>query len=296
MRYVPESMQAKLDSGATTLCACWRIDPVFGEAMGFTDHDAPLNFDGVTFEASSGFTASGVERSLGLSIDNASARGALQSESLSEIDIRRGKFDGAEIRQWLVDWSDSSSRILTFRGEIGEVKRGPVAFEVELRGMSERLNRPVGRSFLQVCDAMLGDARCGVDAEDPAFRGTGTVAEVVSARSVRVSGIDSFEPNWFDFGALSWTDGVLVGTTAGVRSHRIVGADVIVELDRDFVEAPATADAFFVVAGCDKRLSTCRNKFSNVRNFRGFPYIPGESWVAAYPVEGGVYDGGSRGG
>jgi uncharacterized phage protein (TIGR02218 family) len=37
-------------------------------------------------------------------------------------------------------------------------------------------------------------------------------------------------------------------------------------------------------AGCDKRAETCRLKFANFLNFRGFPHVPGEDWLASYPT------------
>ncbi len=40
--------------------------------------------------------------------------------------------------------------------------------------------------------------------------------------------------------------------------------------------------------GCDKRAETCREKFDNFLNFRGFPHIPGEDWLISYPVSSGV--------
>jgi len=52
-------------------------------------------------------------------------------------------------------------------------------------------------------------------------------------------------------------------------------------------------DRFRVVAGCDKTAETCRAKFSNFLNFRGFPHIPGDDWVTAYPKNGAVHDGSS---
>ena len=39
-----------------------------------------------------------------------------------------------------------------------------------------------------------------------------------------------------------------------------------------------------IEAGCDKRADTCRVKFGNFLNFRGFPHIPGEDWLTSYPV------------
>ena len=58
--------------------------------------------------------------------------------------------------------------------------------------------------------------------------------------------------------------------------------------------AVAPGDTFQVVAGCDKSAGTCRGKFSNFLNFRGFPHIPGDDWVTAYPKNGGNHDGASR--
>ncbi len=44
---------------------------------------------------------------------------------------------------------------------------------------------------------------------------------------------------------------------------------------------------------CDKQLSTCRDRFANIENFRGFPHMPGPDFVLAGPAARGN-DGGSR--
>ena len=293
MRPVPSAMQAQLDAGATTFCQCWRIDRAFGAPLGFTDHDEDVVFDGVAHEAAAGFAASAVERSLGLAIDNAAATGVLRSDRITEDDIQAGVYDGAEIRQWIVDWRDPASRLLNFRGEIGEIKRGELAFEVELRGLSERLNRPTGRNFLHICDAALGDAACKVDVSGPEFRGVGTVLAIEDARTIRASGLGGYNEAWFDDGALTWIDGKLAGRPGAVRTHRLEAGEARLLLEADLIIEPDIGDRFAVVAGCDKRFETCRAKFDNYVNFQGFPYIPGDGWTVAYPAEGGVHDGGS---
>lgn len=295
MRAIPAALKTKLDAGVTTLCSCWRIDPAAGAPLGFTDHDQNLSFDGVMFEADSGFTASAMESGLGLSVDNSAATGALKSARINEADIRRGLYDGAKVRRWLVDWTEPTSRVLMFSGEIGEITHGPLAFEVELRGLSERLNRPVGRNYLRVCDAGFGDGRCGVDATAATYLGKGVVADVIDSRTIVASGLGAFATDWFQDGDLRWTGGANAGGAARVRAHvaELGGARII--LDRDAVDPMTVGDAFDVVAGCDKRLETCRQKFANVARFRGFPYLPGDGWLAAYPVEGEAHDGGPRG-
>jgi hypothetical protein len=43
--------------------------------------------------------------------------------------------------------------------------------------------------------------------------------------------------------------------------------------------------------GCDRALTTCRDRFANVANFRGFPHIPGNDFVLTYPRSGDALNG-----
>lgn len=42
-------------------------------------------------------------------------------------------------------------------------------------------------------------------------------------------------------------------------------------------------DGYEAMAGCDKYFDTCKNKFNNVVNFRGFPHLPGRDSISKYP-------------
>ena len=75
-----------------------------------------------------------MQQSTGLSVDNTEALGALSDAAIREADIEAGRYDGAEVRAWLVNWADVSARQLQFRGSIGELRRAGGAFEAELRG------------------------------------------------------------------------------------------------------------------------------------------------------------------
>ena len=55
---------------------------------------------------------------------------------------------------------------------------------------------------------------------------------------------------------------------------------------------PSRAIRFRHCAGCDKTFATCKAKFDNALNFRGFPHLPGNDAAYAYVVDGGVFDGG----
>ncbi|RMF37082.1 MAG: DUF2163 domain-containing protein [Alphaproteobacteria bacterium] len=293
MRAIDPELQQRLDSGATTLCRCWRLTRADGVRMGFTDHDEVLVFDGTSFEAASGLTPSALEQSAGLNVDNSQIVGALSSAGLTEADIARGRYDGAKLEHWLVDWQRPDLRILVFSGVLGEISRGQAGFEAELRGQTEELSRPVGRVFLRDCDAVFGDARCGLDIMDPAFSATATVVNVLGQQGVEVSGLGAFQEGWFTRGRLDWLSGANAGAMAQVKADLLRGTIRVLELWEEAVDPIQPGDSLRVYAGCDKRFATCRDKFTNISNFRGFPHIPGEDWANAYARQGERHDGSS---
>lgn len=290
MRTLPEALAAKLASGVTTLAHLWRIVRRDGAEFAFTDHDRPLAFDALTAAPLSGVSGGVIEKSAGLAADSASIAGALAAEAITEGDLARGLWDGARVDIYRVDWSNPADRIHLFAGRIGEVRRGVQAFEAELRGLQAPLNVPVGRVFSRFCDADLGDARCGKDIEVAAFRAGGAVTEVLGSHAFRASGLDAFEDQWFARGRVVWDGGI----QSEIASHRAEGAFAVIELLDHPGAALAESATFTVYAGCDKRLATCRGKFDNVVNFRGFPHMPGNDALRSGPGAGDKLDGSSR--
>jgi uncharacterized phage protein (TIGR02218 family) len=281
MKQLPLSLQTHLASGTTTLAWCWRLTRSDGTRLGFTDHDRDLTFDGTTFEAASGFTASDIKDSVGLGVANLEVEGALSSEALNEDDLAAGLFDDAAVEIWRVNWIDLEQRVLMRGGSIGEVVRAGQAFSAEVRGLAHYLQQPKGRLFQYGCDADLGDARCTVDLTDPALRGTGTVASASGGRLFTALDLADFAAGWFTRGLVTFTSGANAGRAQEVRFHALAAGVATFELWQPFAHALAPGDAFIATAGCDKRLDTCRDRFANAVNFRGFPHMPGNDFVTA---------------
>ena len=293
MRAIDAALQARLDSGATRLCRCWRVRRRDGVDLGFTDHDGDLSFNGLTYRAGTGMDASAIQAGTGLGVDNAQAVGALSAAAVREEEVAAGRYDGAEVWHWLVDWQQPELRVLLFRGSFGEIRRSDGAFEVELRGLAEALNKPVGRAVMRTCDRVLGDSRCGFDTGQPGFSAEGAVAGASAGGSLRVSGLGGFADRWFEQGVLTWLSGENAGEVATVKADRKTDGGRSLALWAAPGRPVAAGDRFRVVAGCDKQAETCREKFANFLNFRGFPHIPGDDWVTAYPKDGAVHDGSS---
>lgn len=287
MKQLSTDLQAHLDQADTTRCWCWRITRNDGQRFGFTDHDRDLVFDGTTFEAASGFTASEIRDSVGLGVDDLSVDGALVSSRLSETSLAAGDFDDAAVEIWRVNWMDTAQRVLMRSGSIGEVRRTGSAFVAEVRGLAHYLQQSKGRVFQYGCDADLGDARCGTDLTLATWRGTGVVTAVTSDRVFVASGLSAFPSGWFTRGLLTVTSGANAGRRSEVRRHVAASGQTHIELWQPLGEPFAPGDAFVVTAGCDKQFSTCRSRFANAARYRGFPHMPGNDFLSTPVIAGG---------
>ena len=294
MKAIPPDFAARLEAPATTFATCFTLTRRDGAVFGFTDHDRPLTVAGVVHEPAFGLDAGVQTVGPGLAAGGAEAVGILSSEALAAEDLARGLWDGARVEIRRVDWSAPEHALLLSRAEIGEVVREGGAFRAELRALAHLLDRPRGRVFSHLCDADLGDQRCGVDLDRPEFFVVATVLAGAEPERLSVEGAAAFADGWFSGGRLTVLGGPLAGETARVLRHVVDGGGVQVELlSPGLSAAPGAGTLVRLTAGCDKRFPTCRDRFQNALNFRGFPHMPGSDFVLAYPDrDTGENDGG----
>jgi uncharacterized phage protein (TIGR02218 family) len=290
-----DALFAHLQTRATTVCRAWAVARRDGVVFGFTDHDRDLTFEGIGFRADTGMTARALMQTTGLSVDNSEALGALSAAFVTEEDLLAGRFDGAEVRAWLVNWAAVEERVLQFRGSLGEIVRSGGAFRAELRGLSEALNQPQGRTYQRSCSALLGDLRCRFDLTLPGYSVEVTAEQMVERRLFRFSTLGGHAARWFENGRFTVLSGAAVGVVGLIKADRIEAGLRVVELWGQIGPEVATGDLLRLEAGCDRQAGTCRSKFSNFHNFRGFPHIPGEDWLLSYPSASGGNDGGRLG-
>jgi len=277
----------------TTRARAWAVKRRDGLALGFTDHDRTLEFDGVVFRPDSGMTARAVMQGAGLAVDNSEAEGVLSDDAITEEDLSAGRWDGAEVWLWDVDWSRPVDRRPVFRGHLGEVTRAGLSFRAELRGLGEALNRPLGRVYHPRCAAILGDGQCKVDLTAPGYAAEAVIASVEEGRLFRFAGLPGFDARWFERGTLALLSGVAAGLTGAIkRDIAGPGGAREVELWTALPGKVAAGDRVRLVAGCDKTPATCRLKFVNFLNFRGFPHLPSEDWLIAPQAVGSRVTGG----
>ncbi len=215
----------------------------------------------------------------------------LRAAGLTEADIAAGLYDAARVEAWVVDWRNPAARHLLDVFEIGEIRRGPEGFVAELRGLAHRFDEERGRIYSARCDADFGDARCGAAATPH----QGAVSWSDGRMGVRLAGLGWAASGTFTGGRLTFLSGANAGFQVEARDHASVGSEAALTL---WIEAPrpiAAGDLAQVTPGCDKSFATCRDRFGNAINFRGFPHIPGNDFLLQTAGEGlsQRFDGGS---
>ncbi|MEG3176616.1 DUF2163 domain-containing protein [Sphingomonas sp. RB3P16] len=267
---------ALLEGPLTTLALCWRIDRRDGVTIGLTDHDRDLVVGGLVHRAAPGMTPSAIKRSAGLDADTMDISGALSSAAIGETDLLAGRWDGAQVRLFAVDWSGRDpAQVALGAGTIGAIETHAGGFTAELRGGSAALDRPVVEATSPECRAELGDRRCRV-----AMAGRRHFARVVAC-AARVVTVDTAEPvaDGYGGGVLRWIGGANSGLESAIA--RSDGAQLT--LRGEPVLAVAAGDLVELIEGCDKSLATCAARFGNAVNFRGEPYLPGIDLLTRYP-------------
>lgn len=274
MKTVSANLKDHLAQETTTMVTCWQIEMTDGTVLGFTEHDRNIEYDGVIYEAATGFTPTAFEQSMGMSVDNMDVSSFLDSDSITEADIEAGRLDNAEIKTFKINWTDTSQGIMRLtRGIVGEITRQDDLYVAEVRSLSQYLQQTIGRKYLGTCDAALGDSRCKVNLS--AFTVTGSVTSVTSQDTFTDSSRAEAD-DYFTYGKLTFTGGNNTGYEVEVKAF----ASGQFTLFEAMPNAIQVGDAYSVYAGCDKsgRLGNahCVNKFSNYANFRGFEDIPGQ--------------------
>lgn len=291
MRNLPEELSAHLAQTSTTICHAWRLTRTDGLVLGFTEHDRDLEFAGTVFSAATGFRGSEVETGLGLEADASDVAGAFSDTAIRTDDLALGRYDGARVETFLVNWQDPEHHALLSTRELGEVRLAGPAFRAELRSLAARLDEPRGRGYARRCDADLGDARCGADISAPPFTLDGAIASIVDETTLIVSGAGGQNAGWLAGGRLKFSTGLLAGLSADISDHAEDPSGARLTLWHPLARTPAPGDQVEVSAGCDKTLETCAAKFSNTLNFQGFPFLPGSDFAYGYADGDTIHDG-----
>lgn len=274
---------------------CFKITREDGTIFRFTDHDARLKVgltgaEGTTetFLPAGGWSATASQSEGQLAEKNFDAVGILTSGSITQADLLAGLYREAEVYVYLVDhrypWLGP---LRTERFWIDSTKFTAETWRATLSGIARFLKQPIGRVFSKLCDAKLGDSRCAFDLTTVDVTGK-VIATIVTQRqkfTCTNTGLSTTD-GYYSLGRIVWTSGANNGLASEIITHEHnqpsagnARISLWLKTPYDF----AVGDEFTIFPGCDKLHGTCKTKFSNLVNFRGFPFIPGTDQLLETP-------------
>jgi uncharacterized phage protein (TIGR02218 family) len=258
----------------TSLALCWLVERRDGAGIALTSYDRPLTVSGVRFEPAPGILPASIRCGAGLEAGSSEIAGSISSAAISEADIVAGRWDGAALKLFAVDWEQPSTAVQPLiEGELGQVASSGTRFEAELLGVSAKLERPVCPLTSPECRAELGDPQCRVDMAGRKLR---ALVTGISGNSVT---IDRDVDDRFRFGEIRF----LGGAANGERRKILAFAGRELSLRSELAVDIAPATPVELSEGCDKRLESCVARFGNAENFRGEPHLPGNDLLTRYP-------------
>lgn len=262
----------------------------------FTSHDHEIDYDGDTYTPAGGHSTSNLRAESGMKTKSAEFLGVLTSPEITDEDIDMGRFDNAEITEFMVDfWFPWAGTFYSETYFIADIARDGEIWVAQIRSKMAQLKRKVGSVYSKRCRHRFGEAYgetdvtgCKVNSEEEG---------VTQFSDTAVNKVDALYPKsvfWVlksDIGGGSMTEawfnyGKITGDGSGDNNEGIVreiGSVTIeafttplvrVEVSVAFHKNIEVGDTFMFTRGCDKLSSTCHDEYTNIANFGGFPYIP----------------------
>lgn len=281
MKTLSPAMQAHIEQPVTTLSTCWLLSRTDGVTFAYTDFNEILVIDGVSYNPVGSFTPTAIQTASLMQVDNLEMAVALDasSQAITQQDIRAGLYDFATVEIFMVNNQDLSMGTIPIRtGWIGEITINRASIRAEIRGLMQILQNQLGIQFSNACRANLGDTKCTVNLAPLTV--TATVTQTTALNNFFVSSGLTQPVDYFTGGLVTFITGANAGFALQCKIYNPIGDVVVIE---PFPYPIAVGDQFTIYPGCNKQLTTCLNKFNNLVNFRGEPFIPGVDAAVEYP-------------
>jgi uncharacterized phage protein (TIGR02218 family) len=300
MRTYSASLQAHLDTRATTLCFLLKITPRIEtgvSAFGVTSLDQDILYDdgggALNYSAIIGVNTTAFQAASDLSVDNTEAM-ILISTTLSKEDINAGVLDYASFHVYRICWDDTSKgHYLVQSGTTGQVRSTDnLSGVIELRGIAQQLKQNFSDLYSIGCRARFGSqvgeeqfpctydfsslwsnkTVATVDADDPDMVFTINTAPTAAAGT-------------FDAAIIEFLTGNNTGLT--VETELVDGVNITLRFNSAY--AIEVGDTLKIRPDCQKRYAEdCVGQFNNGLFFRGEPYIPITEDVTAHALGANV--------
>jgi uncharacterized phage protein (TIGR02218 family) len=256
MRSIPAALQTHLTGEVISLAKLIKITRTDNVVVRLTSHDRDLVVGGDTYQSDIGFTISALQSTDTLSVDNAELEMGLDETVLTADDFRYGLYDRAAFEYSLVNWEDTTDGVIAMkRGEFGDITlQDDVSVKVQLRGLTQALQRSVVEKYSPTCRVNLGGLKCGVVNTPLRIRRNRQKVKTWDWYLVPNANITTHAGTNFGFE----TDGVVANGSSGI-SDWTYGSGSFWKVENDFT---AGAGTLYLEGGDDGAGASTGTEFS----------------------------------
>lgn len=295
--YDENSYWSFLESESLTLALFVKITPSTDWAdlptLGYTSLDVPVELPahGIIFYPSAGLLPSTIESQA--SHPSNLELGTVFDFDMTEADILAGKWNGAKIELWRMNYlALEMGEELLFSGIISTITNQQDKFQAELEGLSSRMDGNFGHLTSRICRRVgtftQFPGECGYSASTSGSgnwqnKRTLTVEEVTDRTHIKLTRIEDVPNDFYVNGKMECLTGGNEGIAREIQVATGASTDTVdVILKRPFPLTISVGDTFELTVGCNGTLNRCVY-FNNVINRSAEDYVPGIAVAAKVP-------------
>lgn len=258
---------------ATTLATCFRFQLNDGRILGFTTLDRDVVFieEPQLIYKTSSISKTAFSASNSMSVDNIDGDLIIDNDMINVKDLEHGVYDNASIRVFRFNYMITPRSLNDIdkivEGVVGEVSRSKNQYNCEFRSKTQFLQNKVVEKASPICPYILGDSNCTKDLTNFTF--LTTITEVINNTTFKIN--LTKDNNFFSYGKVTYLTGQSANTSSDINYN--VGNEIHIQVPTNY--SFAVGDEIRIIAGCDKTVNSCVNKFNNVINFGGLQFIQG---------------------
>lgn len=162
---------------------------------------------------------------------------------------------------------------IAWKGRVSNVRFGEAEVEVTCLPIYAAIRRPgLRRQYQATCPHVLYNSPCNVVKET--FEISATILSIsgnlIESPSFIVDVNPTYNSTWFVGGFVLYNNGQVIDRRFIVGHDNVTG---VLTLNLAFAKL-TLGSVVKAYPGCNHTIATCKDKFSNLDNYGGFPYIP----------------------
>jgi uncharacterized phage protein (TIGR02218 family) len=271
MKSIGSNLARSLSEPTLGLVKCFKITLKNGEMLGFSECPEDIVVEDTLYRSCCGFEESGQSSFSDMTSGESSLVAIVDNVGVDIGEIISGKFDGAMVDIFMVDREHLSyGKISIISGSMDSIKISGERVYFNITGIMGVLEKTIGNVYSPLCRAQFCDAKCSLNIHNHTFFGEITSVPNETEFHTDSESILTKAEDYFKYGLVKFVDGPSAGSSVEVKQSHEGNIVTSTSLPKG-LEA---GNQFSLVTGCDKKFSSCIEKFQNAINFRGEPNLP----------------------